>query len=143
MNENRLRWWEISAQSVSGTTFIYIIEATSRRKVSRRIKGIKHCKDFDGITTSVTFPLDQGQIRVRSKKWSPGILTHLFIPETRTIVQVIRAPRYECECGRVHISDLPYPSMWCSCGKKAYPIQEMLQKSRDISQRGELMAQTM
>ncbi len=133
VNEKRLRWWDISGESESGTTFIYVIEATSRRKVVRRIKGIKQCKDFDGSIVPVTFPHEEGQIRVHANNWSPGTLTHLFIPDTRTIVQVIRALRYQCQCGQVHISDLPYPSMWCSCGKKVYPIQETTLKSkRDI-----------
>ncbi|MCF8564571.1 hypothetical protein LLE49_07410 [Alicyclobacillus tolerans] len=141
MNEKRLRWWDISGQSESGTTFIHIVEATSRKKVIRRIKRIKQCKDFDGNIVPVTFPHDQGQIRIHSNKWSPGTLTHLYIPDTKTIVQVIRAQRYQCECGQIHISDIPFPSMWCSCGKKAYPIQEVHQKSRDAVPREELMVQ--
>lgn len=140
MNEKRLRWWDIQGQSESGTTFIHIVEATSRRKVLRRIRGIKQCKDFDGSLVPVTFSLDQGQIRVHSNNWSPGTLTHLFVPESRTIVQIIRARRYVCECGQTHISDLPYPSMWCSCGKKVYPTQETAQTIRHNTQREELYA---
>ncbi|WP_072875170.1 hypothetical protein [Alicyclobacillus tolerans] len=143
MNDKRLRWWDISGQSESGTTFIYIVEATSRKKVIRRFGGTKQCKDFDGTTVSVTFPRDQGQIRVHANDWFPGTLTHLYVPDTRTIVEVIRAPRYICECGQVHISDMPYPSMWCSCGKKAYPIKDASQNPRDAVQRVELMIQTM
>lgn len=130
MNIDRLRWWEIIGHSESGTTFVHMVEATSRRKVIRHFGGLKHCKDFDGTTVSVTFPGDPGQIQVRSKKWSPGTLTHLFVPDAKTIVQVIRAPRYACECGQIHISEGKYPSLWCSCGKRAYPIQEKAQKIR-------------
>lgn len=143
MNEKRLRWWEISAQSESGTRFIHIVEATSRRKVIRRIKGIKQCRAFDGSIIPVTFTHDQGQIRVRANKWSPGTLTHLYVPDTRTIFQVIRAPRYQCDCGQVHISELPYPSMWCSCGKKAYPTQDAPQKSKLTVHGDELIARIM
>lgn len=36
MNDKRLRWWDISGQSESGTTFILVVEATSRRRGIRR-----------------------------------------------------------------------------------------------------------
>lgn len=130
MNEKRLRWWEIIGRSDSGTTFIHLVEATSRRKVIRHFGGVKQCKDLDGAIVPVTFPQGQGQVQVRSQKWSPGTLTHLYMPDTTTIVQVIRAPRYLCECGNILISEGQYPSMWCSCSKKAYPIPEKTRKVR-------------
>ncbi|QSO50149.1 hypothetical protein JZ785_14340 [Alicyclobacillus curvatus] len=128
MSKQRLRWWDISGQFESGTTFVYIVEATSRKKVIRRFGGTRECKDFDGITVTVTFPREPGQLRVHANNWSPGTLTHLYLPDEKTIVQVIRAPRYECECGQIHISEGTYPSVWCSCGKKAYPVVEIPQK---------------
>ncbi|SDW65254.1 hypothetical protein SAMN04489725_11063 [Alicyclobacillus hesperidum] len=130
MNKQHLRWWDISGQSESDTIFVHIVEATSRKKVIRRFGGTKQCKDFDGTTVSVTFPRDQGQIRVHANDWFPGTLTHLYVPDTRTIVELIRAPRYKCECGEVHISEGKYPSVWCSCGKKAYPVVDASQKKQ-------------
>ncbi|QSO48522.1 hypothetical protein [Alicyclobacillus mengziensis] len=133
MNVQRLRWWEIIGRSDSGTTFVHMIEATSRRKVIRHFGGVRQCKDFDGTIVPVTFSRHQGEIQVRSKKWSPGTLTHLFVPDAKTIVQVIRAPRYKCECGEIHISEDKYPSIWCTCGKRAYPVVDVSQqKQQDI-----------
>lgn len=140
MNKQRLRWWDISGQSESGTSFVYIVEATSRRKVIRRFGGTKQCKAFDGTTVSVTFPSDQGQIRIHVNDWSPGTLTHLYVPESKTIVQVIRAPRYACECGEILISEDRYPSMWCSCGKKAYLLEDVPQKNQQGMQSEVLFA---
>jgi hypothetical protein len=140
MNENRLRWWEIIGNSDSGTKFIHMVEATSRRKVIRHFGGVRQCKDLDGTIVPVTFPGRQGQVQVRSKKWSPGTLTHLFVPDANTIVQVIRAPRYQCECGEIHISEGKYPSVWCSCGKKAFPIPEKTRKVRPDGHAEELFA---
>ncbi|GLG01244.1 hypothetical protein Alches_12830 [Alicyclobacillus hesperidum subsp. aegles] len=44
MNKQRLRWWDISGQSESGTIFVYIVEATSRKKVIRRFGELNNAR---------------------------------------------------------------------------------------------------
>ncbi|MCL6454906.1 MAG: hypothetical protein K6T78_14965 [Alicyclobacillus sp.] len=128
---DQLRWWTTTgfvyrdtAERDVAMTFIEVVEATSRRKVVRRFHGAVPRQTVDGTTVTVHFPRDAGQVKARPKSWSPGRLTHLYWPESRTMIEVVHAPRYACTCGRTLVSDLPYAFMWCPCGRKAQPVPE-------------------
>ncbi|MCF8563818.1 hypothetical protein LLE49_03570 [Alicyclobacillus tolerans] len=131
MNIERLRWWEITGYSYldkehqhTDSTFIFFVEALSRNKAAQKMKGVQHCEDHHHRRVAVYFPEGKGKIRVHARNWSPKSMDVTRIENESTVVRIIPAVRYVCECGEVRVSERRYPSMWCSCGKKAYPAEK-------------------
>ena len=86
------------------------VEATSKNTVLRYHGG----KQQAYMGTIVEFPTKKCDVLVVGRK-----LQDSQIDEGQdAIVEVIPVSRYHCDCGKEHVSERPYPSVWCSCGKK-------------------------
>lgn len=118
--EQKLQWFKITGQSVGEKQIpvVAFVEATSREKVLK-YHGGRRKEVFPNGKLVVQFPTRPEQVQVLGKTLVPDRLQ----TDPEAIVAVIPVTRYQCECGKVHVSEYPYPSMWCSCGKKAFPVR--------------------
>lgn len=117
--QTKLQWWKITGHSVDDKALpvVAFVEATSRKKVLRYHGGQRKQTLANG-NVMVLFTTDQTEVELLGKKLKPERLK----AESDAIIAVMPATRYLCECGREHVSEHPYPSVWCSCGKKARPV---------------------
>lgn len=102
--------------------FICCIQSESPRNVLKYHGGKQRCEDMAGNMVTVQFPTKERHVQLLPN-WQPE---NAFEPEANQIgvVRVIPVTKYRCECGEERFSEYPYRSMWCSCGQKAYPIQD-------------------
>lgn len=117
--QRRLQWYQITGHSVDDMerSVVAFVQATSRRKVLR-YHGGRRKELFPGGTVIVEFPTEQGAVQLLGKRLKPERLQ----AASDSIVEVIPVTRYRCECGEERVSEYPYPSMWCGCGKMVLPL---------------------
>ncbi|QSO45817.1 hypothetical protein [Alicyclobacillus mengziensis] len=117
--ESKLKWYKISGYAVDNRSIAIVafVEATSRRKVLKYHGGRRRHHGPDGHVV-VQFPTNKNDIQLLGKHWSPDRITEL---NHEAIIEIVPVTRYVCECGLEHVSEFPYRSVWCSCGKKAFP----------------------
>jgi len=115
----RLKWYQITGRFVDDATqhVVAYVEATSPTKVLRYHGGRRTQRDT-GIV--IEFPTEKRDVKVLGKKFSTDKTSN----DPGATLQVIPVTRYRCECGKVHLSEYPYSSMWCQCGKKALPVKQ-------------------
>lgn len=130
MKSKPMQWYRLRGYSVGqdgqtvDTLFISIVEAQSKHNVLKYYGGRRKCKTPDGTQDFVNFPRHEHEIERMPLDYKPTqeLLTGPHYVSKNLVVQVKPATRYLCSCGKQHISEYPYPSMWCSCGQKAYPV---------------------
>jgi len=103
----------------ANSQFVYFVEAASPHTVLKYYGGKRKWQDGEGGTHIIQFPTREKDVMAMPKS---GIPTEFPMAEaTESISRIIPATRYHCACGKVHISEYPFKSMWCTCGKKAFP----------------------
>lgn len=118
--ERKLQWYQITGyMAEEGRPVVAFVQATSRKKVLRYHGGKRRQRSTE-TSRVIWFPTDQKEVQLLGRRLKPERLR----TETDAIIQVIPVTRYFCECGKVHVSEYPYPSLWCSCGKKAFAARE-------------------
>lgn len=118
--KQKLRWYKMVGfcAEQKETPVVAFVEASSRKKVVKYHGGRRKHTSPQGDVL-VDFPTAEKDIQILSKKWTPSQTAEL-VPAA--IVEVIPVTHYRCECGKEHLSEFPYPSMWCTCGGKAWPV---------------------
>lgn len=109
----RLQWFKMTGHFLNGMEceVIAYVEATSKNKVLRYHGGKQEV--YTG--TIVEFPTERCEVQVVGRQLQDNQIDE----EQDAIVEVIiPASRYHCDCGKEYVSEHPYPSVWCSCGKK-------------------------
>jgi hypothetical protein len=107
-------------------TFVYFVEALNPQHVVKYYGGKRKYEDEkNGLRLLVQFPGRHQDVMMMPMSWDPNGMMNEPSDEQNTITKIIPATRYQCDCGEVRLSDFPYPSMWCSCGHKAFPLQEI------------------
>ncbi|KPV43491.1 hypothetical protein AN477_11760 [Alicyclobacillus ferrooxydans] len=121
--EEKLRWYKITGQCLDqrSVPVIAFVEATSLGKVLRYHGGRRRHITGPNGDIEVQFAKDKQAVQLLGKRLKPE---RIQPDDPSSIIQVIPATRYRCSCGKELVSDYSYPSMWCSCGLKAYPVQD-------------------
>ena len=119
------KWYRIVGHPQDGrnTDFVYYVESASPRNVIKYYGKWRKCETENGRII-VQFPFHENGVQLMPPTWTPEQAEPIDSSVT-TVLKVIPATRYVCECGKEHASEFPYPSMWCSCGRKAYPVGKM------------------
>lgn len=139
MKMKPLQWYRLRGYSVQadGQTvdcaFVFIVESQSKHNVLKYYGGRRKFKTPDGKQTMVYFPRHEHEIELMKGDYQPtpeSLLGPQYISKN-LVTRVIPATRYLCSCGKEHISEYPYPSMWCSCGKKAFPVPYTIPKEEE------------
>lgn len=116
-----LLWYRIMGHPLSPAPFHTLecfVEATAASRVAKLYGGKRHYKNDQG-DYFLSFPDQSADVRCMSATWTPSEAN--LTPRDDVLVEIIPATRYLCDCGKIHVSDYPYPSMWCQCGQKALP----------------------
>lgn len=121
----RLQWYQICGTRIDNhLPVITFVEATSRQAVLKYHGGCQKQSAF-GNLFFVQFPTDKQNVRALGKYLNIDI-ERLYAAEPDVIIKVIPITRYRCSCGKEHISEHPYPGVWCSCGQRALPVESTL-----------------
>ena len=104
--------------------FICIVQSTSPRHVLKQYGGIKKHIDA-GKVIHLQFPTQQKEIHVFPKQWEPQDDAN-FAETPLGFIKIIPVTRYLCECGEERLSEHRYPSVWCTCEKKMFPVDKEL-----------------
>lgn len=127
MEPRALKWYKIVGYPTSNhiidvnTPFIRFIESASPHNVLKYHGGKRRCEIATGKVATIQFPTQGKDVQLLSH-WNPEQVSDRVDINPYAIVKVIPVTKYRCECGQERVSEHPYPSMWCSCGKKAFPI---------------------
>lgn len=123
--QQHFKWYRIVGHPQDGRSidFIYYVESLSPHNVIKYYGKRRKCEAENGRIT-VEFPFHENAVQLMSPPWKPE-LAESIDDNVATVVKVIPATRYVCECGKQHASEAPYSSMWCSCGRKAYPVSKI------------------
>ncbi len=121
------RWYKIVGHPIDGHSadFIYFVESAMPSNVIKYYGKRRKC-DTESGTMVVQFPIHEKDVQLMQASWTPEQIGEPVTGNVETFVKVLPATRYICECGKEHVSEFPYPSMWCSCGKKALPLDKVL-----------------
>ncbi|QSO45494.1 hypothetical protein [Alicyclobacillus mengziensis] len=124
------RWYRIVGRSQDGRSldFVYYVESSSPHNVIKYYGKRRKCETENGRIT-VQFPSHENAVQVMPSTWVPELAEPIDSSVTM-VLKVIPATHYVCECGKEHASEFPYPSMWCRCGRKAYPVGKMPSQER-------------
>ncbi|RIV17213.1 hypothetical protein D2Q93_15710 [Alicyclobacillaceae bacterium I2511] len=116
------RWYLLSglAQAIGKFPVVefaiqFVVESSSVKEVLKNYGGTRTYRFPDGQHLRIQFPDHAAGITATAGDW--------FTAQSDTLpaTYVLPVTRYVCSCGQVHESEYPYPSMWCTCGQKAYP----------------------
>lgn len=133
MKLKTLQWYRLRGYSLQtdGQTvdcvFVFIVESQSKHNVIKYHGGRRKCPTPDGKQAIVYFPRHEHEIERMPREYhvTPESLSGPQYVSKNLVIRVIPATRYLCSCGQEHISEYPYPAMWCSCGNKAFPTPYM------------------
>jgi hypothetical protein len=111
-----------------GFTFVYYVEALKPQHVVKYYGGKRKYDDAkNGLQLLVQFSGRFQDVLPMPATWNPWEQSRELQEgqgTIKTITKIIPATRYQCDCGEVRLSEFPYPSMWCSCGHKAFPLED-------------------
>lgn len=116
----RLQWYKITGHVANDAKHhvIAYVEATSKLQVLRYHGGTRK-QTQTGII--IQFPINKNEVELLGKRLEPE-----NIEATKdTLVEVVPVHRYSCPCGQTHVSEHPYPYVWCSCGRKVLPENKL------------------
>lgn len=130
MKEKKFQWFQITgystlhAEGEANLQFRYFIEAESPHEIVKWYGGRHKCVSNEGQMVIANFPSKESAIVRMPTTWRPAeVSPQQYKADNAVIERIIPATRYHCQCGKIHISTRPYPSMWCSCGRKAFPAR--------------------
>jgi hypothetical protein len=121
MNEQKLRrrlqWYQICGTRVDNNLpVVALVEATSRQAVLKYFGGRRQQSRL-GERFLIQFPADTKDVQPLGKY----LKAECVYTASGVVIEVIPATRYQCSCGKEHISEHPYPGVWCSCGQRVLP----------------------
>lgn len=98
--------------------FCYYVEAESPHTVIKLHGGKRKILDTKGTLVMAEFPTREKDVSVMPAHFLP---TEVTAEHINPVTRIFPATRYTCTCGKIHVSEYPYKSMWCTCGQKAFP----------------------
>lgn len=131
MTNKILHWYRMIGQErpvdssqEKNRSIITYVEASSPKRVIREYGGLHRILSYAGEMIVVDYPQHPNHLEILEKNWHPPTLKSMIRQvDPMTLERYIPAIRYLCTCGRMHISEHPYPSVWCTCGQRAYPVE--------------------